>query len=101
MIEVKCPAAELQHPVLSPNEDDIECRIQGNLRPARKRPNSMQVKGTPVVCCAAYAECKVWQAHKRQMEASRTQAVREMQRNIRAKHVVSAGGDDRDRLSIN
>lgn len=52
--EVKCPAAEDVHPVLSPNAVDVVCRIQGGLRPAS------DPDGSPAVCCANYAGCRIW-----------------------------------------
>lgn len=57
-LRVQCPAGEERHPVLSRNELDIECRIQGDLRPARTGENQ-----EPVICCADYAKCRVWQTH--------------------------------------
>lgn len=57
-LEVKCPAGQERHPVLSPNELDVECRIQGNLRPGKHR-----VTGEVAVCCDAYATCRIWMYH--------------------------------------
>jgi hypothetical protein len=56
--EVKCPAGEDVHPVLSPNTMDVQCRIQGGLRP-QTDPN-----GGPAVCCANYVDCSIWRTHK-------------------------------------
>lgn len=101
MLDVKCPAAELVHPVLSSNESDVECRVQGNLRPSRTRPNPMQTKGKPVVCCAEYAKCPVWSAHKRQMIMDTSVRVAEMQRNVRSGHTLRSGDEaKRENITI-
>lgn len=55
--EIKCPAGQARNPVLSPNVLDVECRIMGNMQPAIDR------EGKPVVCCANYSVCRVWQTH--------------------------------------
>jgi len=51
--EITCPAAAEIHPVTSPNDMDIHCRIAGHLRPA---------EGSP--CCGAYADCNIWRAEQ-------------------------------------
>lgn len=76
-LQVKCPAGEEAHPVLSPNELDIECRIQGNLRPA--------TEDGP--CCGAYAECPAWIGHKQRQVENREVRVRQAMR-ARAHHVL-------------
>lgn len=75
--EIKCPAGEPMHPVLSPNDLDVECRIQGRLRPA---------KGSP--CCAEYVKCSVWRAHKEQNWSARTVKVAETMRQNRSEHTL-------------
>lgn len=50
---IQCPAGQERHPVLSPHAMDVECRIQGNLRPAA-------YGGKPAICCDNYADCMVW-----------------------------------------
>jgi hypothetical protein len=57
-LEVLCPAGAAVHPVLSRNDMDVQCRIQGGLRPARHDD------GRPVVCCSKYVDCRIWQTHK-------------------------------------
>lgn len=85
--QVQCPAAEKHHPVLDPNPFSIECRIQGNLRPAKLAQKH---------CCSEYAECPVWRAHKVQNEASKTVKIAEETRDNRAKHTLP----DRDREKV-
>lgn len=99
MLEAKCPAAEMQNPVLA-DRPAVECRITGKLKPARKSPNPMQVKGTKQVCCADYASCPVWQAHKRAMAMDKTVAIQETQRNQRAHHVMTGPGHERESVTI-
>lgn len=74
---IRCPAGEAQHPVLSPNPLDVECRIAGRLQPA---------KGSP--CCGDYWKCGIWRKHKENDWEARTVKVSESQR-ARANHVLS------------
>lgn len=60
--EIQCPAGEIVHPVLSPNRDDVQCRIQGGLRPARTREDAMG-RSEPVVCTGDYTKCRIWRTH--------------------------------------
>lgn len=48
-VDIKCPGGELVHGVLSLNDADVQCRIQGGLQPA---------KGSP--CCGEYTKCRIW-----------------------------------------
>lgn len=88
-VSVTCPAAELVHPVLSPNPDDIECRIAGRLRPA------IDSHGDSVVCCANYTNCKIWQVSKRNETQNREARIKATQRR-RARHTLSDKGHERE-----
>lgn len=61
-IEIKCPAADLVHPVLSRNPSDVQCRVQGGIRPTHVR----EANGAPTVavCCSNYERCSIWRVHK-------------------------------------
>lgn len=61
-LEVLCPAGTDVHPVLSPNPMDVQCRVQGGLRPAATR--DAQGNAQRVVCCAEYTRCSIWRIHK-------------------------------------
>jgi hypothetical protein len=50
--DLKCPGGEIVHPVLSPNPADVQCRIEGGLRPAQRSP-----------CCNDYTRCSIWRYH--------------------------------------
>lgn len=68
---LRCPAAEVTHPVLSPHQTDIQCQIAGRVQPA---------DGSP--CCNGYTDCGIWQQTKRAEKAGKgkaLQATREMQ----------------------
>lgn len=85
-LQVKCPAAEVQHPILSPNEDDVECRIQGNLRPGEQAKRH---------CCRDYATCPAWIGHRKvQMMNREVRVAGEMRR--RAPHTLQ--GAERQRV---
>lgn len=45
--------------MLSPNALDVECRIMGNMQPARNNRT-----GEPAICCAEYHKCRVWRTAK-------------------------------------
>src|SRR4051794_19841841 len=62
-ISPTCPAAEIVHPVLSPHADDVQCRVQGGLRPARSSPDASGHR-EPAICCALYTRCSIWRVHK-------------------------------------
>lgn len=53
--KLACPAAAIVHPVLSLNEDDVECQVAGHVRP---------VEGSP--CCNpdGYVNCGIWRTIK-------------------------------------
>jgi hypothetical protein len=82
MPSVQCPAGEDVHPILSPNDLDVECRIQGNLRPA------VRSNGQLAICCDHYDRCPVWREHKETNWESRTVKIDEMQR-ARSKHTLT------------
>lgn len=89
-VEAKCPAAEIVHPVLSPNKNDAECRITGSLRPAQR-------KGKKAYCCDNYYDCPVWQAHKKQNALNTSVRVDQMQR-ARAPHTLPAA--QREKVTV-
>lgn len=76
-VEVKCPAAEIQHPVLSRNKDDAQCRINGHLQPA---------KGSP--CCGEYTRCQIWRIHTEIERGPSTQSQRDQARSGPRPHVL-------------
>jgi hypothetical protein len=82
-LTITCPAGEGTHPILSPNDLDVECRIQGRLRPARE----------DAPCCGDYAKCPVWVRHKEINQRVRTVKAAEATRGNRTDHTLS----DRDR----
>lgn len=54
-VPLTCPASETVYPVLSLNDEDVQCQITGRLQPANGAP-----------CTGCYAEtCKIWQTTKR------------------------------------
>lgn len=75
---VKCPAAEEQHPIFSPNKQDVECRIQGNLRPGELAAKH---------CCGDYALCPVWIAARKVRMMNREVAASAAMRR-RAQHTL-------------
>lgn len=91
-LDPKCPAAEMIHPVLSPNQDDVLCRIQGGLRPARERD------GRPVVCCAAYDHCNIWRHHVEIDRGPSTKKQRDQTLSDPHQHTLS-GNPVRERIS--
>lgn len=79
-VHVQCPAAEAVHPVLSRNKHDVQCRIQGGLRPARNPDPNLPGGGEPAVCCGDYTKCRIWLVayaidHGPSTKAQRDQAV--------------------------
>lgn len=96
MVRVKCPAAEMQHPVLSPNKDDVECRITGRLRPARVDKGGRGKE--PVICCSNYADCTVWKTAKDKSGAPIM--VQEANLHQRAKHVMTGEGHEREVVQV-
>ena len=86
-LDITCPAGEGQHPVLSPNDLDVECRIQGRLRPARE----------DAPCCGNYANCTVWKHHKEIEKQVRTVAAIEGNRGNRGSHTL--GSRDREQVA--
>lgn len=68
--ELRCPAAEEAHPVLSPNDLDIRCQISGNLQPA---------EGSP--CTGEYTGCRIWLTAKREEAVRGARALRGLRRD--------------------
>lgn len=86
---VLCPAGEEVNPVLSPNKLDIQCRIQGGLRPARiQRAHDRTIAGSLAICCADYADCRIWQVHQDIERAKSTKAQRDQTVSRPHDHVI-------------
>lgn len=84
--QIKCPAGQEEHPVLSQNAMDVQCRIEGGLRPAEFRSNATGDKEV-VVCCADYWRCPIWRSHK-ELEAVGTAEQRAMGMAPMKSHVL-------------
>lgn len=69
--------------MLSPNLLDVECRIQGNLRPENGK----------IPCCGDYAKCSVWRSHKKMLGEIRTAAIGRELTDNRSRHVLSSTPD--------
>jgi hypothetical protein len=75
----KCPAADIQQPVLSPHPIDFECRVAGILYPPGSKP-----------CNGCYSDCTIWKQHKMTMDLRTDQrTAREFQGTRRARHTLS------------
>jgi hypothetical protein len=90
-MEVTCPAAEIVHPVLSPNESDVECRIAGRLQPTRGST------GKPAICCENYIDCKIWRRAAHNNWRNRTVKTEAAQFQ-RANHTLSDKGHEREHV---
>jgi hypothetical protein len=97
--DVKCPAGEEAHPVLSRNAMDVRCRVQGGLRPA-VLGSPTRVTGEPVVCCDQYERCGIWRTHKDivRSDAPSTKAQRDATVGTRRPDVLRQA--TRDRLVV-
>lgn len=92
--QIQCPAGRPEHPVLSPNPLDVQCGIEGGLRPATMRPDSTG-RREPVVCCADYWRCPIWRSHK-DLESVGTAEQRAMGRAPMRRHTLT--GVERDSI---
>ena len=82
-LDIKCPAGEDVHPILSPNPMDVQCRVQGGLRP-QQDPD-----GSPAVCCDRYDLCSIWRTHKEIECGPSTKRQRDATRSPLHSHTLS------------
>lgn len=49
--------------MLSRNAADVQCRVEGGLRPAQSETGPLG-DTEPAICCADYQRCQIWRVHK-------------------------------------
>lgn len=85
--KIQCPAGEIVHPVLSRNRADVQCRVQGGLRPAESQPDPMGAR-KPAVCCSNYANCQIWRMHQEIERGPSTKKQRDASLVLPQRHVL-------------